>query len=206
MASCTVGCANSCTTCSGTCTGSCVGGCSGGNCGTGCAGSCSGCSGSCSGRCLGCSSCSGTCSGCSSCSGTCSGTCSGCSGSCSGTCSSCSGTCDTACNKTCTGKTQTTNINKLTLNEKIMQKDIANIKTAIDFEVVNRRGITLPYKVTFNQSEQLDDTKITQIIANLKKAGQTSAYTASAGSKALKDLALDLIQKIKNANNATIGL
>lgn len=87
-----------------------------------------------------------------------------------------------------------------------MQSDITNIKTAIEFEVVNRRGIALPYNVTFSQGEQLDDTKITQIIENLKKAGQTPAYTASAGSPALKNLALDLIQKIKDANNATIGL
>ena len=197
-----------CVDCIDTCTGGCTGGCRG--CTGSCSGSCTGCKGcsgcgySCS---YNCSGCSGGCTGCGySCSYNCSG-CSGyCSGYCSGGCTGCSGTCNTACNSTCTGGTQTTNINNLTLNDKMTASDMTKIKDAIAFEFVNRRGGSLSYTVTFTAGEAIDDAKITQIIANLSKAGQTASYSASAGATALKALASDLIAKIKAANNVTIGL
>lgn len=180
---------------------------------TGCEGSCSG---TCTGKCSGCTSCT-SCKGCSGCSGSCKGYCSGCSGcgydcsynctySCSGGCSSCSGSCNTACNTTCNTTVQTTNIANLTLNDKFMQSDITKIKDAIKFEVVDRRGKTLSYTVTFATGEAIDDAKIAQIIANLAQAGQTASYSASAGSSALKALGTDLITKIKAANNTEVGL
>lgn len=182
-----------CRGCSGTCSGTCKGNCKG---------TCSGtCSGGCGGGCKG--TCKGYCSGCSGCGGDCS---YDCTYSCSGGCSSCSGSCSTACNTTCKTTVQATNIANLTLNDKFMQSDITKIKDAIKFEVVDRRGKTLSYTVTFAVGEAIDDAKITQIIANLKQAGQTASYSASAGSSALKDLGTDLIAKIKAANNEKVGL
>lgn len=185
----------SCSNCSGACegcTGNCWGSCSG--CSGSCSGSCSGCWGSCWGSCDGCT-------GCSSCSGTCSGSCTSCSG-CSG---SCTNTCKTACNATCTGNTQTTNINNLTLTDNLTANDISKIENAIKFEVVDRRGKTLTNTVVFSQGSIIDTEKIEKIITNLKQAGQTSTVPTK-GSYILKALAEDLIAKIKAANNVTINL
>ena len=191
-------------------------GCSGcsGYCDTGCYGTCAGCSGYCEGGCSGyCTSCSGKCKatckddcnntckgGCTSCSGTCTGTCTGCSGTCSSTCT---GGCTGACNATCTGQTQSTNINALSANEILTTSDMTKLATAIKFEVVNRRGGSYT-NVTFAAGDLIDDAKIATLIANLKTAGQTAAYSATAGNTALKVLLTDLIAKVKAANNVTI--
>ena len=191
-------------------------GCSGcsGYCDTGCYGTCAGCSGTCEGGCSGyCTSCSGKCKatckddcnntckgGCTSCSGTCTGTCTGCSGTCSSTCT---GGCTGACNATCTGQTQSTNINALSANEILTTSDMTKLATAIKFEVVNRRGGSYT-NVTFAAGDLIDDAKIATLIANLKTAGQTAAYSATAGNTALKVLLTDLIAKVKAANNVTI--
>lgn len=191
-------------------------GCSGcsGYCDTGCYGTCAGCSGYCEGGCSGyCTSCSGDCEatcrddcnntckgGCTGCSGTCTGTCTGCSGTCSSTCT---GGCTGACNATCTGGQQSTNINALSANEKLTTSDMTKLATAIKFEVVNRRGGSYT-EVTFAAGDLIDDAKINTLIANLKKAGQTAAYSATAGNTVLKVLLTDLIAKVKEANKATI--
>lgn len=189
-ANCSGGCEGTCNGCSG-CGGACSSGC-GGGCGNGCTGTCLGnCSGGCSSGCQ------------SSCSG-CSGSCDGCSGCGSGCASTCTGGCKTACNSTCSGKTQDTNIAKLTLDAIMKQKDITNIATAIKFEVVNRRGKTLSNTLSFAVGELIDDGKITKLIANLEQTGQLTDYTAKAGSEALKALATDIIAKIKAANKVTI--
>ena len=52
----------------------------------------------------------------------------------------------------------------------------------------------------------MDDAQITTIIANLKKAGQTASYTATAGAIVSKNLIDDLIAKVKAANNETVNL
>lgn len=191
-------------------------GCSGcsGYCDTGCYGTCAGCSGYCEGGCSGyCTSCSGDCEatcrddcnntckgGCTGCSGTCTGTCTGCSGTCSNTCT---GGCTGACNASCSGGQQNTNINALSANEILTTSDMTKLATAIKFEVVNRRGGSYT-NVTFAAGDLIDDAKIATLIANLKKAGQTAAYSATAGNTALKVLLTDLIAKVKAANNATI--
>lgn len=191
-------------------------GCSGcsGYCDTGCYGTCAGCSGYCEGSCSGyCTSCSGDCEatcrddcnntckgGCTGCSGTCTGTCTGCSGTCSNTCT---GGCTGACNASCKGGQQNTNINALSANEILTTSDMTKLATAIRFEVVNRRGGSYT-NVTFAAGDLIDDGKINTLIANLKKAGQTAAYSATAGNTALKVLLTDLIAKVKAANNVTI--
>lgn len=170
-------------------------------CPDGCYTNCTGCEGSCSGSCGG--ACSYNCTyGCANyCAYDCTYGCSGCRG-----CSSCSGTCNTACNTTCKTTVQATNIANLSLNDVMLTNDITKIKDAIKFEVVDRRGKSLSYTVTFAAGEAIDDTKITRIIANLAQAGQTASYSASAGATALKALGTDLIAKIKAANNAEVGL
>ena len=169
-------------------------GCSGcsGYCDTGCYGTCAGCSGTCEGGCSGY---------CTSCSGKCKATC---KDDCNNTCSStCTGGCTGACNATCTGGQQSTNINALSANEILTTSDMTKLATAIKFEVVNRRGSSYT-NVTFAAGDLIDDAKIATLIANLKKAGQTAAYSATAGNTALKVLLTDLIAKVKAANNVTI--
>lgn len=179
-------------------------GCSGcsGYCDTGCYGGCSGCSGYCEGYCDGCSGCSGSCKGCS---GTCTATCANdCTGGCKGSCkNTCAGGCNTACNSTCSGGQQNTNINALSANEILTTSDMTKLATAIKFEVVNRRGGSYT-NVTFAAGDLIDDAKIATLIANLKTAGQTAAYSATAGNTALKVLLTDLIAKVKAANKVTI--
>ena len=176
-------------------------GCSGcsGYCDTGCYGTCAGCSGTCEGGCSGyCTSCSGKCK--ATCKDDCNNTCKGGCTSCSGTCSStCTGGCTGACNATCTGGQQSTNINALSANEILTTSDMTKLTTAIKFEVVNRRGGSYT-EVTFAAGDLIDDAKIATLIANLKTAGQTAAYSATAGSTALKVLLTDLIAKVKEAN------
>lgn len=179
-------------------------GCSGcsGYCDTGCYTGCDGCTGYCEGYCSGCSGCSGSCSGCS---GTCTATCANdCTGGCKGSCkNTCTGGCNTACNSTCSGGQQNTNINALSANEILTTSDMTKLTTAIKFEVVNRRGGSYT-NVTFAAGDLIDDAKINTLIANLKKAGQTAAYSATAGNTALKVLLTDLIAKVKAANKVTI--
>ena len=145
----------------------------------------------------------------SGCSGSCVGYCStycgsNCTGGCKSGCSGCDGTCKGTCNITCEGETQATNIAALSLQDKIMASDITNIATAIEFEVVNRRGLDLANIVTFTRGDLLDNTKITQLIENLQQTGQTAAYSAGQGEKALKVLAEDLINLIKAANDELV--
>lgn len=179
-------------------------GCSGcsGYCDTGCYTGCDGCTGYCEGYCSGCSGCSGSCKGCS---GTCTATCANdCTGGCKGSCkNTCTGGCNTACNSTCSGGQQNTNINALSANEILTTSDMTKLATAIKFEVVNRRGGSYT-NVTFAAGDLIDDAKINTLIANLKKAGQTAAYSATAGNTALKVLLTDLIAKVKAANKVTI--
>lgn len=179
-------------------------GCSGcsGYCDTGCYTGCDGCTGYCEGYCSGCSGCSGSCKGCS---GTCTATCANnCTGGCKGSCNNtCTGGCNTACNSTCSGGQQNTNINALSANEILTTSDMTKLATAIKFEVVNRRGGSYT-NVTFAAGDLIDDAKIATLIANLKKAGQTAAYSATAGNTALKVLLTDLIAKVKAANKVTI--
>ena len=80
---------------------------------------------------------------------------------------------------------------------------MTKLATAIKFEVVNRRGGSYT-NVTFAAGDLIDDAKIATLIANLKKAGQTAAYSATAGNTVLKVLLTDLIAKVKEANKATI--
>lgn len=181
------------TNCSSSCVGGCRFYCDEGNCMGGCGGNCSG---GCSGKCT--ATCADNCSG-------------GCKGSCTATCANdctggCKGSCSTACNATCTGQTQSTNINKLTLNEQFKASDIQNIITAANFEVQNRRGTSLAHNVSISTDELLDDTKINQIINVIKQTGFTPSNTATAGSIALKTLGQNLIDKIKEANNQQVNL
>lgn len=199
-------------------------GCSGSSaCGSGCSGSCGGssCSTACHSTCWGyckyeCTSCSGSgcvgnCYGCTgSCSGTCSGSCSGscsntCTGSCTGGCNTtCTGGCSTACNSTCSGGTQATNLAKLGVSEIVTAADVINLNTAINFEVTRHNATGT--SVSFSINDIVDDAKMTTLIANLKKAGQTAAYSATEGSSLLKKLMEDLIAKVKTANTDTVKI
>lgn len=168
---------------------------------------CSGCDGYCESGCFqGCYGCTGSCdgcSGCSSCKGTCTATCANsCNNNCTGNCTD---TCNTACNTTCSGGQQTTNINALSANEILIANDMTKLTTAIKFEVVDRRKGSYT-TVTFAAGDLIDDAKITTLIANLQNAGQTAAYSATAGNTALKVLLTDLIEKVKAANIEEIGL
>lgn len=212
MVDCSGGCDTTCmsacvNTCKGTCTVACGTGC-GGACGANCIGTCLGCSGTCKGTCTG--SCSGGCKGtCTGCKGTCKGTCTGscgdsCSGGCKNGCAGCEGYCIGTCNSTCIAGEQSENIAKLSLSSNILASDINNIAKAIEFEVVNRRGLDLANAVTFYRADLLDSEKINKIIQNLEQTGQVAAYSATDGEKALKVLAQDLIDLIKAANEEMV--
>jgi hypothetical protein len=93
----------------------------------------------------------------------------------------------------------------LVLQESISAEDINNIIDAIKFEVVDRRSSTVT-TVSIVKDDLVQAAKISTIIENLKKAGQTSSYSATQGAKIAKSLALDLIDKIKAANQEQINL
>lgn len=200
MRDCSGGCDTTCmsacvNTCKGTCTAACASGC-GGACGGNCTGTCSGCTGTCKGTCKG------TCTGCK---GTCKGTCTGscgdsCTGGCKNGCAGCEGYCTGTCNSTCIAGEQSENIAKLSLRSTILASDINNIVKAIEFEVVNRRGLDLTNAVTFSQGDLLDNEKINKIIQNLEQTGQVVAYSATDGEKVLKVLVQNLIDLIREAN------
>lgn len=131
--------------------------------------------------------------------------CDGCTG-CSG-CSGCKNTCKSSCNSTCTGKTQTTNMNKLTVSNSTQSEELNHIITAINFEVADRRGASLKNSgLSVTPGDVMDDALIAKIIQNLAQAGQTAAYSATEGQPIKKVLLTDLIEKITAANKVSIGL
>lgn len=192
---CASGCTGACTaTCQNSCSIQCTGGCQANGC-TSCQGCRGGCrdTGGCGGDCQG--TCSVTC-GNAGCSGTCKGGCTGCSG--------CSGGCTGTCAAKCTGGAQDTKAADLALTTK-MERD--NIKAISDFINVEakRRGKT-PTSVTFTVGNQITKANIDTVIANLKKAGKTAAYSATQGSQALKKLGQDLVTKALDAWDDTVSL
>ena len=161
-----------CVYCDNTCSGSCTGGCSGG------------CKGSCSGTCT--ANCSNDCTG--TCTNTCAKGCSNdCTNGCTGTCNTtCQGSCTDACNVGCVGNTTTTLYSNLILAARMESSNINDIATFIYNEAARRNAS--PTLVSTSIGEKITTAKINTMISNLSKAGQTTSYSASAGSKSLKAL------------------
>ena len=164
---------------------------------------------------MACESCDNTCK--EDCTGVCGFYCdiSFCDNACWATCASdcslscregCKGGCSTACNSTCTGKTQSENIKKLIVGNKLDEELMNNINTAVNFELT-RRGLSPSVQdITFQTKEKIDDGKINNIINNLKQTGQNISYNANYKTLALKSLAQNIIDTIVNANNEKIGI
>lgn len=174
----------------------------GSNCSTPSCRSCSG-SGNCQWSCDGCDGgCTGSCSGsCTGCKGSCSGSCTGsCSGGCSG---GCKDSCKNACNQGCSNN-EATSLANLTLTTKFAASNITNIARLIYIEA--QRRSKSPASTSFTAGKKITAADITTLISNLSLAGQTTSYSASKGSKGLKTLGQDLINKAKAAYNTTIKL
>lgn len=129
----------------------------------------------------------------------------GCYDSCYGSCKT---GCNTACNSTCSGKTQKANLDKLILNNGPFTAEFMNnINTAVNFEVINRRGLSpIVQNIVFKNKEKIDDEKINNIIQNLKQTEQNISQSANEKTLASKKFIQDIINTITAANNEVIAV
>jgi uncharacterized protein YidB (DUF937 family) len=92
----------------------------------------------------------------------------------------------------------------LSLTDKFEKTNIQNISDFIVTEA--KRKSQSPTSLSFSVGEAISKSKIDTIIANLKKAGKTAAYSATVGNTALKALGQDLVTKALDAWDDAIAL
>jgi uncharacterized protein YidB (DUF937 family) len=92
----------------------------------------------------------------------------------------------------------------LSLTDKFEKTNIQSISDFIITEA--KRKSQSPTSISFSVGEAISKSKIDTIIANLKKAGKTAAYSATVGNTALKTLGQDLVTKALDAWDDTVAL
>lgn len=193
----------------GGCAGGCKGGCYGCNtcvitCAPGChygCGGCdidkckSGCKTGCKTTCV--NGCGGGCKyGCSSCTGSCK---NGCGGHCK---ENCLGNCKNSCGNNCSGAAYV-EINQIniTSGERLQAYKINLIADAIEYEVTRRKKT--PTQINFEVGERVDDTKLNEVINNLKLIGWSNEQTAE-GFLTTYELLNNLLVKLKIIQNIVV--